>query len=177
MKKIAIKGIEYHLPDTVLDNDELVANHPDWTSEKIFSKTGIAKRRLAADNETAGDLAEKAALKLFDSGVCKPEDVQFILLCTESPDYILPCTATLLQDRLNIPKTAGALDFNLGCSGFVYGLSLAKGLIESGQVDNVLLITSDTYSKFIETDDIGVRAIFGDAAAATFYREKSQIKS
>lgn len=168
MKKIALKAIEYYLPESVLSNEELVADHPEWTAEKILSKTGIASRHIAAENETAGDLAEKAALKLFESGACKAEDVQFLLVCTESPDYILPCTATLLQDRLKIPKTAGALDFNLGCSGFVYGLSLAKGLIETGQVDNVLLITTDAYSKFIEPEDISVRAIFGDAAAATF---------
>lgn len=168
MKKIVLKGLEYYLPEDRLNNEELVANQPDWTAEKIHSKTGIAERRISAEGETAGDLAEKAAIKLFDSGICKAEDVQFILLCTEAADYLLPCTATLLQDRLNIPKTAGALDFNLGCSGFVYGLSLAKGLIETGQVDNVLLLTTDTYTKFIEPDDIGVRAIFGDGAAATF---------
>lgn len=168
MKKIVLKGLEYYLPEDRLNNEELVANQPDWTAEKIHSKTGIAERRISAEGETAGDLAEKAANKLFDSGICKAEDVQFILLCTEAADYLLPCTATLLQDRLNIPKTAGALDFNLGCSGFVYGLSLAKGLIETGQVDNVLLLTTDTYTKFIEPDDIGVRAIFGDGAAATF---------
>ncbi len=90
-----------------------------------------------------------------------------MLLCTQSPDYFLPTTACLLQNRLGIPTSAGALDFNLGCSGFVYGLGLVEGLISSGQARNVLLITAETYSKFLNPTDRSVRTIFGDAAAAT----------
>jgi len=91
----------------------------------------------------------------------------YILLCTQSPDYFLPTTACLLQDRLKLRTSCGALDFNLGCSGFVYGLGLAKGLIETGQARNVLLITAETYSKFLHPRDMSVRTIFGDAGAAT----------
>ena len=90
-----------------------------------------------------------------------------MLLCTQSPDYFLPTTACILQERLNLLNSCGALDFNLGCSGYIYGLSLAKGLIESDQAKNVLLITAETYSKYIRQDDKSTRAIFGDAAAAT----------
>ena len=85
----------------------------------------------------------------------------------QSPDYPLPTTACLLQDRLGLPTAIGALDFNLGCSGFVYGLSLADGLIQSGAAQRVLLITAETYSKYIHPTDRSLRTIFGDGAAAT----------
>lgn len=168
MFKAKIKGIEYYLPERVLDNIELAKNFPDWTPEKIAEKTGIEKRHIVAQNETALDLAERAAKELFKSGVCSPDEVEYVLFCTQSPDYFLPTTACLLQERIGISTTVGAVDYNLGCSGFVYGLSLAKGLIESRQVNNVLLITAETYSKYIRDNNVGVRTIFGDGAAATF---------
>ncbi len=163
-----IRGIDYYLPTRILDNDSLAHQFPDWPAQKIEDKTGIAKRHLASEEECSSDLGEAAARKLFSQGVCRPEDVRFVLLCTQTPDYLLPTTACVLQNRLGIPKAAGALDFNLGCSGFVYGLGLAKGLIESGQTRNVLLITAETYSKLMHPRDQSVRTIFGDAGAATF---------
>jgi 3-oxoacyl-[acyl-carrier-protein] synthase-3 len=167
MPSATIKAIEYVLPDNVLTNEQLVQAFPEWTVEKIVSKTGIQNRHMAAQGEFASDLAVRAAKKLFDSGGCTPDEIDFILLCTQSPDYFLPTTACLVQHELGIPMTAGALDFNLGCSGFVYGLGMAKGLIETGQARNVLLITSETYSKYLANEDKSSRAIFGDAAAAT----------
>jgi 3-oxoacyl-[acyl-carrier-protein] synthase-3 len=162
-----IRAVEYYLPEHVLGNEELCRQFTDWTPEKIESKTGIRERRIAGDEEFSSDLAVKSAEKLFDSGACSPADIDYLLLCTQSPDYFLPTTACILQDRLGIPTSAGALDFNLGCSGYVYGLGLAKGLIETQQARNVLLITAETYSKFMHADDRGTRSIFGDAAAAT----------
>jgi 3-oxoacyl-[acyl-carrier-protein] synthase III len=120
-------------------------------------------------------LAVRAAQKLFTSGACTPDDIDFLILCTQSPDYFLPTTACLVQDRLGIPTKAGALDFNLGCSGFIYGLGLAEGLIASGQASEVLLLTAETYSKFIAPRDRSVRTIFGDAAAATLLSESESI--
>ena len=116
-------------------------------------------------------MAVAAANKLLQRLGCEPESVDFILLCTQTPDYFLPTTACLVQDRLGIPTQAGTLDFNLGCSGYIYGLGLAKGLIETGQARRILLLTAETYSKFIHHDDRSVRTIFGDAAAATLIVE------
>src|ERR1017187_9137719 len=124
---VAIQAIEYHLPANVLSNQDLAAEFPDWTVEKIQGKTGIVERHIVSADECASDLAVAAAQKLFASGVCSPSDIDFLLLCTQSPDYFLPTTACIVQHRLGIPTSAGALDFNLGCSGFVYGLSLAQG--------------------------------------------------
>ncbi len=174
MTKAKIKSIAYHLPNTILDNEALAQNVDNWTADKIKNKIGIEKRHIAEENETALDLAEMAAKKLFASSACTANQIEYILLCTQSPDHFLPTTACLLQEKLGIPVTAGAIDYNLGCSGFVYGLSLAKGLIETGQVRNVLLITSETYSKYIKKDDMKVRTIFGDAAAATFIEAEDE---
>lgn len=165
--KASIRDIAAYLPETVLDNAALAGMYEGWSAEKIESKTGIAERRISDPNELSSDMAVKAGEALFARGSCEPADIDYILLCTQSPDYFLPTTACLVQDRLGIPTSAGALDFNLGCSGYIYGLGLAKGLVETGQAKKVLLITSETYSKFIHPMDRSVRAIFGDAAAAT----------
>lgn len=162
-----IADIAGYMPEGVLGNDELAALYPGWTADKIYEKTGIRTRHIARDDETAGDLAYAAARALFARGQIAPEDVDFVILCTQAPDYILPTTACVLQDRLGIATNAGALDVNLGCSGFVYCLSLAKGLIESGSAKCVLVLTADTYSKYIHPLDKSVRTLFGDAAAAT----------
>ncbi len=162
-----LKAIEYYLPPQVLDNPQLCEVAPNWSPIKIQNKTGIEERRISEENELASDLAVKAATRLFESGACKPEDIDFLMLCTQSPDYFLPTTACLLQNRLGLRTDCGAFDFNLGCSGFIYGLGLAKGLIETEQVRNVLLITAETYTKFITPNDMSVRTLFGDAAAAT----------
>lgn len=163
----AISVVQYHLPEKILTNRELAEMFPEWSAEKIAAKTGIEQRHVSAADECPSDLAEAAARKLFNTGACSPGDVDFLLVCTQAPDYILPATACLLQHRLGLPMRAGAFDFNLGCSGFVYGLSLAKGLIETRQAKNVLLLTTDTLTKFLHPTDRGSRSLLGDGAAAT----------
>lgn len=161
-----LKAISYYLPEASLSNAELAAQFPNWQGDKFAAKVGIDSRHIAAEDETAGDMAEKAARKLFSEHGISPDSVDFLLLCTQSPDYFLPTTACILQSRLGIPTTAGAFDYNLGCSGAIYGLAIAKGLISSRVASNVLLITSETYSKYIHPSDNGNRSIFGDGAAA-----------
>jgi 3-oxoacyl-[acyl-carrier-protein] synthase-3 len=160
-----IERIEYHLPVRILGNEELAEGFEDWKPKKIERKTGIRERRIVADGETSLDLAAAAAEKILD-GMDRAE-VDFLLVCTQTPDHILPPNACILQDRLGLSTEVGALDFSLGCSGYVYGLSIAKGLIETGVASKILLITSETYSKLIHPDDRANRTIFGDGAAAT----------
>lgn len=162
-----IRAISYHLPDYTLTNTMLATEFPEWTPEKIYDKIGINQRHIVAPDETAVDLGVTASQKLFSEHSIAPSDVDYVLFCTQSPDYILPTSACIIQDRLGIPTTAGSLDFNLGCSGFVYGLGMAKGLIETRQANRVLLITGDTYSKYLDSRDKATRTVFGDAAAAT----------
>lgn len=161
-----IKAISYYLPEKVMTNEDLVREFPGWSVDKIAQKVGVECRHLAEKDETAGDLAEKAARKLFSEYGIKPKEIDFILLCTQSPDYFLPSTACILQDRLGISTSAGAFDYNLGCSGCIYGMALAKGLIAGGIAKNVLLITAETYSKYLHPQDKSNRSIFGDGAAA-----------
>ena len=168
--KATVAAIEYHFPERCLTNAQLAAEFPEWSVEKIEEKTGIAERWIAAEGECASDLGIAAARKLFDSGACRPADIDYILFCTQSPDHFLPTTACMMQERLGISTSAGALDFNLGCSGYVYGLGLAKALVETRQATNVLLVTAETYSKFIHPKDKSVRTLFGDAGAATLVR-------
>lgn len=162
-----IKAISYILPDTIVTNQDLVEEFPEWSVDKIAKKVGVVSRHVVAEGQCASDLAEQAARKLFLENDIDKNCIDFVLLCTQSPDYFLPTTACLLQDRLGLGTHCGALDFNLGCSGFVYGLALAKGLIESDAAKNVLFVTSETYSKHMHNRDKGNRTIFGDAAAAT----------
>jgi len=163
----AIGPIAIHFPERVETNAQLQAEYPSWDMPLIFEKTGIASRHIAAPGECASDLAVAATKKLFHEADVDPQSIDFVLLCTQTPDYPLPTTACLLQSRLGLRTNVGALDFNLGCSGFVYGLSLADGLIRSGAAKKVLLITAETYSKYIHPADRSLRTILGDAAAAT----------
>lgn len=166
--KAYIKHISYYLPEKILTNEDLIKDFPEWSVEKVATKVGINQRHISAINETAGDMAVRAAEKLFEEHSIDKNSIDFIILCTQSPDYFLPTTACIVQQRLSIPTSAGAIDFNLGCSGYVYGLSLSKGLIFGGIAKNILFITTETYSKFIHPEDKSNRSIFGDAATATF---------
>lgn len=166
MPHASIGPIAVHFPERLETNAALEQEFPGWNLDLIAAKTGIEQRYIAAENETASDLAVAACEKLFQRGV-ERESIDFLLYCTQTPDYPLPTTGCLIQDRLGLSTHCGALDFNLGCSGFVYGLALAEGLIHSGVARRILLITSETYSKYIDPSDRSLRTIFGDAAAAT----------
>lgn len=167
-----INDINYFLPQKRLTNQMINQMHPEWSVDKISAKTGIYSRPIADDDVFASDLGVNAANRLFEQSGIDRSAIDFIIFCTQSPDYFLPTTACTLQARLGLPKSAGALDYNQGCSGFVYGLGLAKGLIVSGQANNILLITAETYSKYINPKDKSNKTIFGDAAAATIISNK-----
>ncbi len=166
-RRAAITAVTTHFPEQVLTNEDITRMHPDWSVEKIYDKTGIRSRHIAAPDETALDLGEQAGKKMFDSGACTPEQIDLLVFCTQTPDYALPTTACLLQDRLQLPTTCAAFDCNLGCSGFVYGLSMVKGMLETRQASKALLVTAETYSKWIDPQDKSVRTIFGDGAAVS----------
>lgn len=167
MKFGSIGPIAIHLPELVEDNDRLARLNPRWDMELIYRKTGVRERHIAAEGECPSDLGVAAAEKLFVQYGVDRNSIDFLMLCTQTPDMPLPTTACLMQDRLGLPTSAGALDFNLGCSGYVYGLALADGLIRSGAARRILFITAETYSKYIDPADRALRPIFGDGAAAT----------
>ena len=166
--------ISIYLPEKILTNENLKLELPDWDYLKIQDKIGIRQRHIVGASETALDLAYLAAEKIVNKKT--REYIDFIIFCTQSPDYFLPTTACILQDKLGLPTNAGALDFNLGCSGFIYGLALVKGLLTAGISENLLLITAETYTKHINRKDVANRAIFGDAAAAALINKHDQSK-
>lgn len=165
--KSYIKALAYYLPEKIVTNKQLVKEFPEWTVEKIAEKVGVEKRHVSGE-EKVSEMAVKAAERLFaDNPAIDREVIDFLLVCTQSPDYFLPSTACIVQHRLNLPTSCGAFDFNLGCSGYEYGLATAKGYISAGIAKNVLLITAEAYNKHIHPRDKGNRTIFGDAATAT----------
>lgn len=168
--------IDYFLPDDVLSNSRLAELYPEWTEVKIASKTGIMARHVSSAEESALDLAEGAARKLLMAYDTDIGTIDFLLLCTQSSEYKLPSTSCLLHERLGLRKDAGSLTFDHGCSGFIYGLSLAKGLIAGGMAKNVLLVTAETYTKYVAQEDKSTRTIFGDGAAATLIDEETSSK-
>ena len=127
--KAFIKAIEYYLPEKVLTNTEIAERFPEWSAEKVASKVGITERHISGDNETAADMAYQAAEKLFKANEELREQIDFLLLCSQSVDYKLPSSSCILQNKLGLKKSCGAFDFNLGCSGYEYGLAVAKGLV------------------------------------------------
>ncbi|MES1950264.1 3-oxoacyl-ACP synthase [Salinisphaera sp. S4-8] len=162
-----IDAIEYMLPARTESIEEIAARFPNWPLEKIAEKTGIRARHVASDDECASDFGVTAARDLLARTGTDVSDIDYLIFCTQTPDYLAPTTACLVQQRLGLPTHIGALDINLGCSGYIYALGVAKALIETGQSKKLLLITADTYSKFVNPGDKSVRALFGDAAAAT----------
>ena len=172
-----IGGIEYYLPETELSNEDIAIKFPEWSVEKIAKKTGISKRHISREDEFASDLALKACEKFFNKHEISTQDIDFILYCTQSPDYPFPATACILQDCLNLPKSIGALDYNLGCSGYIYGLALGSSLVNSGLSKKLLLITSETITKYIGKKDKGNQTLFGDAAAVTLIEQGNSVVS
>lgn len=168
-----IKHIEYYLPSKIETNKDLERKYTDWDLSKIEKRVGIKQRHIAGEKETALDMAIKAAEKCFIQ--YDRQKIDFVIMCTQSPDYYLPTTACLLQEKLGLRECIGAYDFNMGCSGYIYGLAMAKSLIKTNIAKNVLLITSETYSKHIHPLDKSNRSIFGDAATATII-EDSEIE-
>lgn len=165
--EVFIKDLAYYLPPGIVTNEELVEEFPEWSVAKIADKVGVSERRVASADETATDLAVMAAENLFAKGYVTREKIDFVLFCTQSPDYKLPSSACIIQDRLGLSTQCGAFDFNLGCSGYEYGLAVAKGLVVAGVASNVLLLTGETYNHYIHPRDKGNRTIFGDGASAT----------
>lgn len=167
-----VRAISVFTPSSgvMLSNENLQKEFPDVEVAKIAKGVGVERRYVADEHQTASDLAFEAACNLWKECDISPQIVDFIIFSTQSPDYFLPSTACVLQHRLGIPTTAGAFDFDLGCSGYAYGLAMAKSFVDSGLAANVLLLTGDTISKYLHPKDKN-RILFGDGATATLISE------
>ena len=164
---IGIKAVEYYLPEKEVSNEDLQILHPQWDLKKVGEKSGVLSRHISEKGETALDLACKAVQKLFATGVVENNDIDGIIFCTQSPDYIMPSNAFLIHKYFNFDNSVWAFDYNLACSGYIYGISICRGMIETGMAKNILLITADTYSKYINAEDRSTSVLFGDGAAVS----------
>ena len=163
-----IKAISYYLPKKAVSNDEIDKMHPDWKIHELSEHTGIKVRYYKAKNETATDMAVKAAEKLFSENPEIKEKIDFIILCTQNNDYISPSSSCIIHNRLGLRDSIGTVDINQGCTGYIFSLSIAKGLVESGVASNVLLLTSNAMSEWIHHNDKSCFPLFGDAATANY---------
>ncbi|MDE3055519.1 MAG: ketoacyl-ACP synthase III [Verrucomicrobiota bacterium] len=164
MKQARIVGTGSYLPQRVLTNHDL-SKMVETSDEWIVSRTGMKERRLAREDEYASSMGTEAArLALKDAGKSS-EEIDFILVATLTPDYIFPSTACLIQQELGAKKAA-ALDLQAACSGYLYALSMAKALIESGISRNVLVIAAEKLSSITDYQDRSTCILFGDGAAA-----------
>lgn len=166
-RKAKILAISTVLGSTIETNADLAMSHPEWEMQRIESKTGILQRHISGEKEFTSHLAMAAAAKLLQDNEIIPGEIDFVIVCTQTSDYLLPSLACLIQNQLGLRKTTGALDINQGCAGYVYGLALANSMISSGLASKILFITGDTYSKIAREDDRSVKTLFGDAATAT----------
>ncbi len=167
MNGASIRSIAVAFPQRIVTNEEIALLHPEWRMNEVVARSGVFERRWCGEHETALDLAETACRRLFGDTGTDAGDIDALLFCTQTPDYVMPPNACLLQARLGLANTVAALDFTHACSGFVYGLYLAKSLVESGAAAKVLLVTAETYSKWLNMNDRGPATLFGDGAAAT----------
>lgn len=171
-----IKHISVYVPSVVVSNEDIEEKFPDWDSGKIFSKIGIKNRNIAKPEETVVDMAVDAVKNLIDETGLDLSIVDYLILCTQSPDFKLPTSACIVQDRVGLSKKCAAIDINQGCSGYIYGLSLADALVSSGNYKNVLLITAEAYSKIIHKEDKGNISLFGDGATASLISQDGEYR-
>lgn len=163
---ISILGIGSYLPKQVIHNRELLKEHPDITEEYIFGVTGIKERRWAQENEKPSDMAYAASIEAIEKSGLSPNDIDAIIVSTSTPDVVMPSTACILQKKLGIRGTP-AFDINAACSGWLYGISMAKGMILSGTAHNVLVASVDMQSRVLDKKDRNTYFLFGDGAGAT----------
>jgi 3-oxoacyl-[acyl-carrier-protein] synthase-3 len=164
MRRAFLRAVASYLPEKRVSNADLAAAFPGWNMRRFESISGI-RNRYEEPLGAASDMALRAVQRIFDLGI-KKEDVDFLIVVTQSGDYRLPSTACVLHGKLGLPDSAGALDINLGCSGFVYSLILAKSLVCSGTVRNALIATVEKSSFLVHESDVTLRSILSDAAAA-----------
>lgn len=174
--KVRIKDIEYFLPESVITNEDLNKDNENWDMRLVQERAGVISRHIAKADQTALDLAAKACERLFTKKENNKRYIDGIIFCTQSPDYIMPPNSCILHKILDLPDSVFALDVNLACSGYIYGLAIAQGLVCSGISKNILLVNADTYSKYINKDDRSVRVLFGDAAAVSWITKSDSLR-
>jgi 3-oxoacyl-[acyl-carrier-protein] synthase III len=164
---LIINHIEYYLPEKVVTNEDLAKENPEWDIKKTETKSGVKSRHISYHDQTALDLAIKAVEKALIRTEILKEQIDAIMFCTQSPDYIMPSNSFLIHKHFSFGEEVWTFDYNLACSGYIYGLAIAMGILGTHLAKNILLITSDTYSKYLNPKDRSTSILFGDGAAAS----------
>lgn len=172
-----IEHISYYLPEKVFTNEQFFELFPELRANENLKKIGVEQRVISGQNEIASDMAVKAAKKLFDEAKISPSEIDFLIYSSLDLDFYTPATSIYIHKELGLIENCGAIDTTHGCSAYVYGLMLAKGMIEANGFKNVLLLNAYTLTKTLHAKDRASRFVFGDAATATFIikSEKQQI--
>jgi 3-oxoacyl-[acyl-carrier-protein] synthase-3 len=172
--RAAIRDIASALPEQVVGNARLHAEHPAWNFAALADKSGVEQRHIAAADQTSLDLGEQACCELFAQHPELADRIDLLIFCTQTPDHVLPPNSCLLHHRLGLAERVAAFDLSHACSGFVYALSVAHAHIAAGMARHVLIVNADTYSKLIHSGDRSARALFGDGATATWVEATGQ---
>jgi len=168
---LIIDEIEYFLPKNKITNEDFLDQNQDWDIESIEKTTGVSTRYYTDPNETALDISFKACINLFNRKPDLKEKIDALIFCTHSNDHIIPSNSLMLHGILELSENVFAFDYNLACSGFVYGLGISDGLLKSGIANHILLINADTYSKYVNDKDRSTKVLFGDAATVSYLRK------
>ena len=156
-----IKGIGYAIPSRIVTNDDLTKIY-DTSDEWIYTRTGIKERRFFASDDEALDLLHKAANQAIKNAGIDKEELDLIVAATSMPVQFMPSSSCMVQKMLGIKKNVPAFDISVACSGFVYGLDIAKAYIQSGMAKNILLVTIDNCSRYVDWADRRTSILFGD---------------
>ncbi|WP_026653788.1 3-oxoacyl-ACP synthase III family protein [Butyrivibrio proteoclasticus] len=167
LSKARIVALSTVIPEKKLSLQELAELYGDDYIERITKSTGIKEVTVAAEDKTSADYCYEAALKVLKETGLSPSDIDGLIFLSETPDYIIPNTAAILQERLGLPTNSVNFDMRLGCAGYVYGLFQASMMIECGYCKNVLFLAGDTMSKYTNVHDRSLKMVLGDAASAT----------
>lgn len=167
LNNIAIQAIATYLPTEILEMDSLIDLYGEKTVETIKKTTGVERVRVAAEKETASDMCYTAAESLIVNEGIERTEIDGLVFISQTPDYRLPATSVILQDRLGLSKETVCFDISYGCSGYIYGLFQASLLVSSGSCKKVLVLAGDTTTKMINSKDRAQRMVFGDCGSAT----------
>lgn len=172
IRPIGIVGYGKYVPERILTNadmEQIVETNDEW----IVSRTGIRERHIAAPEQATSDLAYEAAVQALKTAGMTADDLELIIVATITPDTFFPSTACILQDKLGAKKAA-AFDLSAACSGFVYGMATANGMLQTGMYNNALVIGADTLSRITDYSDRNTCVLFGDGAGAVVLGEVPQ---
>ena len=164
-EEIVLLGIGGYLPQRVVTNAELVESFPEISEQYVYQVTGIRERRWADEEDRPSNMAFKASLEAVRKSPIATKDIDAIILSTTTPDVAMPSTACILEDRLSLHGIP-AFDLNAACSGWLYAVSMARGMIRSGMARNVLTVGVDMQSRLLDKSDRNAYFIFGDGAGA-----------